>query len=250
VFVGHQEVYKAEVYARVRRAVQVDGISVRQAAREFGLSRKTIRTMLQFSLPSGHQRKKPVARPKLGPWLGTIDQILVDDKSQHKKQRHTAKRIWDRLKAEHGFGGGYTIVKDHVRQARLRHKEVFVPLAHPPGDAQADFGEALVVIAGVEQKAHLKCFRSAVFGRLLRDRLSGREHRGVSGRPQPGVRLFWRRATNHAVRQHPHRGEGDGGFQPLANSEVPGGRVLKVSPEARLRFKNDPPSPAISPFRR
>jgi transposase len=147
-----------EVYARVRRAVQVDGLSIRQAAREFGLSRKTIRKMLQFSLPPGYERKKPVARPKLGPWLGIIDQILVEDQSQPKKQRHTAKRIWDRLRAEHTFSGGYTIVKDYVRQARLRHKEVFVPLAHPPGNAQADFGEALVVIAGVEQKAHFQCF--------------------------------------------------------------------------------------------
>ena len=151
-------VYKVEVYARVRRAVQVDGMSIRQAAREFGLSRKSIRKMLQFSLPPGYERKKPILRPKLGPWLGIIDQILVDDKAQHKKQRHTAKRIFDRLKAEHTFGGGYTIVKDYVRQARLRHKEVFIPLAHPPGDGQADFGEALVVIAGVEQKAHFQCF--------------------------------------------------------------------------------------------
>jgi transposase len=151
-------VYKVEVYARVRRAVQVDGTSIRQAAREFGLSRKTIRKMLEFSVPPGYERKKPVLRPKLGPWLGIIDQILVDDKAQHKKQRHTAKRIFDRLKAEHSFSGGYTIVKDYVRQARLTHKEVFVPLAHPPGDAQADFGVALVVIGGVEQKAHFQCF--------------------------------------------------------------------------------------------
>src|ERR1700689_3986302 len=133
-------------------------MSVRQAAREFGLSRKTIRKMLQFSLPPGYERKKPILRPKLGPWLGIIDQILVDDKTQHKKQRHTAKRIFDRLKAEHAFGGGYTIVKDYVRQARLRHKEVFIPLAHAPGDGQADFVEALVVIGGVEQKAHFQCF--------------------------------------------------------------------------------------------
>ena len=105
-----------EVYARVRRAVQVDGMSIRQAAREFGLSRKSIRKMLQFSLPPGYERKKPILRPKLGPWLGIIDQILVDDKTQHKKQRHTAKRIFDRLKAEHAFGGGYTIVKDYVRR--------------------------------------------------------------------------------------------------------------------------------------
>lgn len=147
-----------ELYARVRRAVQVEGMSIRQAAREFGLSRKTIRKMLQFSLPPGYERKKPVARPKLGPWLGIIDHILEQDQTQPRKQRHTAKRIWDRLKAEHGFGGGYTVVKDYVRQRRLRHKEVFVPLAHPPGDAQADFGEALVVIGGVEQKAHFVCF--------------------------------------------------------------------------------------------
>jgi transposase len=138
--------------------VQVDGMSIREAARQFGLARKTIRKMLQFSLPPGYERKKPVARPKLGPWLGIIDQILVDDQSQPKKQRHTARRILDRLQAEHGFRGGYTIVKDYVRQARLTHKEVFIPLAHPPGDAQADFGEALVVMAGVEQKAHFQCF--------------------------------------------------------------------------------------------
>ena len=146
-----------EVYARVRRAVQVDGMSIRQASREFGLARKTIRKMLQFALPPGYERKNPIVRPKLGPWVGVIDQILVDDRSQPKKQRHTAKRIWDRLKAEHGFTGGYTVVKDYVRLARLRQKEVFVPLTHPPGEAQADFGEALVVIGGVEQKGHFLC---------------------------------------------------------------------------------------------
>jgi hypothetical protein len=63
--------YKVEVYARIRRAVQVDGMSIRQAAREFGVARKTIRKMLQFSLPPGYERKKPVERPKLGPWLGS-----------------------------------------------------------------------------------------------------------------------------------------------------------------------------------
>jgi len=146
-----------EVYARVRRAVQVDGMSIRQASREFGLARKTIRKMLQFALPPGYERKNPIVRPKLGPWVGVIDQILVDDRSQPKKQRHTAKRIWDRLKAEHSFTGGYTVVKDYVRLARLRQKEVFVPLTHPPGEAQADFGEALVVIGGVEQKGHFLC---------------------------------------------------------------------------------------------
>jgi transposase len=86
-----------------------------------------------------------------------IDQILEDDESGPRKQGHTAKRIYDRLREEHSFTGGYTVVKDYVREGRLRQKRVFVPLAHRPGDAQADFGEALVVIGGVEQKAHFLC---------------------------------------------------------------------------------------------
>jgi DNA replication protein DnaC/transposase len=110
--------------------------------------------MLQYAVPPGYQRQQPIRRPKLGPWIGVIDAILDDDKQRPVKQRHTAKRIFDRLREEHGFTGGYTIVKDYVRSADLRSREMFVPLAHAPGEAQADFGEALVVIAGVEQKAH------------------------------------------------------------------------------------------------
>jgi transposase len=123
-------------------------------AREFGLSRETVRKMLQYAVPPGYQRQQPIKRPKLGPWLGVIDAILNDDKQRPAKQRHTSKRIFERLKEEHGFTGGYTIVKDYVRTATLRGQEMFVPLVHPAGEAQVDFGEALVVIAGVEQKAH------------------------------------------------------------------------------------------------
>ena len=78
----------------------------------------------------------------------------MEDKATPKKQRHTAKRVFERLRDEHGFLGGYTIVKDYVREKMLHCREVFVPLVHPPGHAQADFGEALVVIGGVKQKAH------------------------------------------------------------------------------------------------
>ena len=104
-----------EIYGRVRRAVRVDGKSQRAAAREFGLSRETVRKMLRFSVPPGYQRQQPIRRPKLGPWLGVIDAILNDDKQRPVKQRHTAKRIFDRLREEHQFTGGYTIVKDYVR---------------------------------------------------------------------------------------------------------------------------------------
>ena len=143
-----------EIYGRVRRAVRVEGKSQRAVAREFGLSRETVGKMLQYAVPPGYQRQQPIKRPKLGPWLSVIDAILNDDEQRPAKQRHTSKRIFERLKEEHGFRGGYTIVKDYVRAATLRGQEMFVPLVHPAGEAQADFGEAMVVIAGVEQKAH------------------------------------------------------------------------------------------------
>src|ERR1700731_4870310 len=146
--------FRVEIYGRVRRAVRVEGRSQRAVAREFGLSRETVRKMLAYAVPPGYQRQQPIKRPKLGPWLGVIDAILADDKRRPAKQRHTAKRIFDRLRDEHGFTGGYTIVKDYVRGEQVRSREVFVPLTHAPGEAQADFGEALVVIAGVQQKAH------------------------------------------------------------------------------------------------
>jgi len=143
-----------ELYARVRRAVMVDKMSEREAARQFGLARETVRKMLRYSIPPGYRRQQPARRPKLDAWVRTIDQILEQDKAQGKKQRHTAKRIFERLRDEHAFTGGYTIVKDYVRLRKLSQREMFVPLTHPPGDAQADFGEAQVMISGVERKAH------------------------------------------------------------------------------------------------
>jgi len=129
-------------------------MSEREAAKQFGLARETVRKMLRYSVPPGYRRQQPVRRPKLDAWTGAIDQILEDDKAEGRKQRHTAKRIFERLRDEHAYTGGYTIVKDYVRLRKLSQREMFVPLAHPPGDAQADFGEAMVVIAGVESKAH------------------------------------------------------------------------------------------------
>ncbi len=130
--------YSVELYARVRHACHVEGKSIREAARVFGLHRGTVRKMLRFSIPPGYQRSRPRARPKLGPFLDVIEGILEEDLRRPKKQRHTAKRIFERLRDEHGFTGGYTIVKDSVRERRLRSQEMFVPLFHPPGHGQAD----------------------------------------------------------------------------------------------------------------
>ena len=95
-----------EQWTEVRRAVLVEGMSKRAACRKFGIHWGTLKRILDHSAPPGYQRKAPVRRPKLGPWLGIIDQILEDDESRPKKQRHTARRIYDRLREEHAFTGG------------------------------------------------------------------------------------------------------------------------------------------------
>ena len=143
-----------ELYGQVRHAVRIEGLSRREAARRFGIDPRTVAKMLVFSVPPGYRRSRPPARPKLDPFVGIIDQILEDDKGRPAKQRHTSKRIFERLRDEHGYAGGLTIVKDYVYEQRQRQREMFVPLRHDPGHAQADFGEALAVIGGVERKIH------------------------------------------------------------------------------------------------
>jgi transposase len=149
--------FTVEVYASVRQFVFVEGHSKRDAARVFGLARETVDKICRFSVPPGYRRTKPPAKRKLGPFLGVIDEILSADALAPPKQRHTSQRIFERLRDEHGFTGGYTVVKDYVRQMRVQARETFVPLAHPPGHAQVDFGEAVAVIGGVRQKVHVFC---------------------------------------------------------------------------------------------
>lgn len=131
-----------DLYRRVRLACHAGGLSQREASRQFGVSRSTVAKILQFSEPPGYRRTIAVKRPRLDGFTGIIDGILEADKQVHSKQRHTAKRIFERLREEHDFKGGYTTIKDYVRASRRTHKEVFVPLSHAPGHGQADFGEA------------------------------------------------------------------------------------------------------------
>src|ERR1700674_4208753 len=172
--------FAVETYASVRRFVFVEGRSRREAARVFGLSRDTIAKMCRYSAPPGYVRSKPPERPKLGPLIPVIDAVLESDKAAPPKQRHTAKRIFERLRIEHGYGGGYTVVKDYVRLARTRSREVYVPLAHPPGHAQVDFGECVGVNRRRADEAACFLLRPAAFGRLFHQGLSGGDDGSLS----------------------------------------------------------------------
>ena len=112
--------FAVEIYAAVRRFVFVEGKSRREAARVFGLSRDTIAKMCRYSAPPGYVRSKALERPKLGLLVPVIEAILESDKTAPPKQRHTAKRIFERLRLEHRFVGGYTVVKDYVRTSFSR----------------------------------------------------------------------------------------------------------------------------------
>src|SRR5882672_9511239 len=144
-----------ENWTEIRRRVLVDGQSKRSVCREFDIHWDTLAKILSHAEPPGYRRTAPRPRPKLDPFLGIIHQILQDDTKAPKKQRHTAKRIFERLRDEHGYQGGKTVVKDAVRAWKLSHQEVFLPLSHPPGEAQVDFGEATVKVQGAESKVAL-----------------------------------------------------------------------------------------------
>ena len=191
-----------ELYAQVRFAVQIEGVSRREAARRYGIDPRTVAKMLAFLVPPGYRRSRPPARPKLDRFTGIIDELLVADEGRPRKQRHTSKRIFERLRDEHGYVGGITIIKDYVLARRLRHREVFVPLRHDPGHAQVDFGEALAEIAGVERKIHFFCDGPAAQRRVFRAGLSGGDRRSVLRRAQRGIRVLRQGAALGPVRQY------------------------------------------------
>ena len=107
-----------ELYLKVRQACAA-GMSQRQAATEFNISpRDTVAKMMTFSVPPGYRRTAEVKRPKLDPFIPIIEDWLEADRTMPRKQRHTAKRVFDRLREECGFTGGYTIIKDYIRERK------------------------------------------------------------------------------------------------------------------------------------
>lgn len=127
-------------YGAIRRARR-DGMTIREIARKFRHSRKTVRHALTHAEPHPEPLTRDRPAPKLGPFQAVIDQILSDDETAPPKQRHTAAQVFRRLRDEHGYRGVYIQVQRYVRKHRPRHKETFIPLGHLPGQRlEADFG--------------------------------------------------------------------------------------------------------------
>ena len=127
-------------YAKFRTAHR-DGMTIRQIARSFHVSRRKVRDALASPEPAPYTRTKPPPAPVLGPFTKIIDQVLRDDRDAPPKQRHTAAQLFRRLQDEHGYPGSYPTVRRYVSAHRQNSRPTFIPLAHPPGRRlEADFG--------------------------------------------------------------------------------------------------------------
>ncbi len=141
------------IWTNVRRDVLVNGLSKRQACQKYNINFRTLQKILQHTEPPGYRTKQTRPKTRIGPFIPVIHEILEADKKAPRKQRHTGKRLFERLRDEHGYEGGITVVRDEIRRWKSSTAEVFMPLSQPPGEAQVDFGEATVIYRGREIKA-------------------------------------------------------------------------------------------------
>jgi transposase len=144
----------------IRKLHYVEGWSIRKISRQLPVSRPTIRKMLKDSGIPKYNLTKPRPSPVMDEFRPILQQWLFEDQSAPPKQRHTAVRMYERLRDEYGFTGAESTVRRVVSQLRKSVPECFIPLTAAPGEQfQVDFGQALAVINGVETKAHLFCMR-------------------------------------------------------------------------------------------
>ncbi len=144
-----------EMWTEIRRKVLVEGVSKRQIKKDYRVGSAALEKILANAEPVGYRQSVARPKPKLAAFVGVIEEILETDKTAPAKQRHTARRIFERLRDEYGYTGCASQVRAAVARTRQHSKEVFVPLSHPAGEAQFDFGEATVEIDGERCKAAL-----------------------------------------------------------------------------------------------
>jgi transposase len=132
-------------WTKTRLEVSREESSKRGILPREGISWDTLKKILAHPELPGYRLKESRPKPKVGPYLERIAQIIEEDKTLPKKQRHTAKRIYERIRGM-GYKGGYTLVKEAMRELLRVKQEVFMPLVHRVGEAQVDFGYALAKV--------------------------------------------------------------------------------------------------------
>jgi transposase len=160
---------KVELFEQIRKVHEREGLSKRELARRFKTHRRNVRQALTAPVPPP-RRVPERCSPVLGPWKALIDQWLADDELAPRKQRHTARRVWQRLREEHGADVGESTVRRYVAQAKGRKPipivEVKVPQDHPLGDeGEVDFGKVTFYLCGLPFEGWLFVMRLSASGR-------------------------------------------------------------------------------------
>ncbi len=171
-----QSMSRVELYAAIRRDSRVDGLSSRELARKYRVGRRTVALALSSAWPEP-RKKLPPRKSRLDRHKDATDRILRADLDAPRKQRHTTKRIFDRLVAEHvGDGISYPMVRAYVAgrkpeiwvEAGRGPPQVFIPQAHQPGqDAEVDFGDVYIDLAGVRTLCYMFVFRLSFSGKAV-----------------------------------------------------------------------------------
>lgn len=152
-----------DIYQKIRKLHQRDGLSQRQIARDLGISRNTVKkyatgAQVPWERKSYTSRGGIVITEEVVSFIKKC--FAEDDEHDHSKQKHTAKRIYTRLVEENNFQGSYSSVKVKVRELRKKSKEVFIPLSFNPGEAaQIDFGSAYIFLNQKQIKIKYFCMR-------------------------------------------------------------------------------------------
>ena len=227
------------------RILDARGVSWRRIAREVGVSRQTVRKYAQLEDCSPKPPVRAESRSKLDPYKPLIDKWLEADRFMPRKQRHTARRVYDRLVAEQGFDGSYPIVQRYVKRWRQEHRvpgEGYLELEWSPGVMQVDFGLAQAAVAGNRTDVHCLVVSFPHSNMRYAVALPGEnaecvceglrvafEHIGVAPRVMVSVRRHRRGAPGRVGRDH------RGGRVPGGSSSITGSRSGSAIPPAAGR---------------
>lgn len=154
-------------YQDIRHCHVEEGLSEREIAKRLGISRNTVRKYKDGEVMPGQRKPAKRSSPVTGPIRDIVIGYLAEDEGAPAKQKQHAKRIWDRLRVEHGFQGAYSTVRALVRELKGT-SQVYIPLQFDPGQAaQVDWGTAYAYIDGVKTKVELFCMRLCYSGSIF-----------------------------------------------------------------------------------
>jgi transposase len=163
---------RVELFEQIRRDRRVEQLSIRELADRHGVHRRTVRQALASAVPPPRKTYPPRRRPAIDPYVTVIDGWLIEDRDAPRKQRHTARRVWQRFVAEHEVTLAEVTVSRYVARRRgelgLDHREVSIPQMHlADAEAEVDFGEFYATVAGVVIKVWMFVMRLSHSGKAF-----------------------------------------------------------------------------------